>query len=456
MGVKSRHRWSGVIQLLVIGYSALGRSFAYLGIPPAKVFLGEIFLGWFMTVHMRTVERVIRFANRARAMQWLRLAVGLFLFWGLVCIVYGFIVRRPPIAILMNFAFNYYALYLIIGLAVALSGQNIMPTLARRLGWIHGIYGVVYVAGLHNVYLPIPGTGGVNLFAQPNGSAFAVLALLQYEPKLARAWFPILLNLAVMGAVQVRAEWLGFMAGFALWSVLAGRVRQLLLAGVAVLTLIVVGLIFDIRVEGISGRGGEISVQGIVGRALAPIDPSLAGKYVDNAEDLGGTVDWRTRWWTAIWASINHGSDVEFFFGHGYGFELTSLVDGVEHDVRTPHSVFFYALGYGGWIGAFIFIFLQFALAGCLWKTYRFTGDPFGLAFWVLNLSLGMFGNTFETPFGAIPFYLVMGVSIAPLLMQQLSPAAASWHRAATAAAAAAPLRAATPGQRLPWLVDHA
>ena len=87
----------------------------------------------------------------------------------------------------------------------------------------------------------------------------------------------------------------------------------------------------------------------------------------------------------------------------------------MEEGVRTPHSVFFYALGYGGWIGAGIFLFLMFALMQCLWKVYKLTGNAFGLSYLMLNLALGLFGNSFETPFGAIPFYLVMGVVIAPL-----------------------------------------
>jgi hypothetical protein len=449
MSAGARRRWSAVIQFLVIGYSALGRSFAYLGLAPAKLFVGEIFLGWFMTVHYRAVQRVIGWAGRTRVTALLRLAMGIFLAHGLLCILHGFLLRRPAMPTLMNFAFNYYALYLVIGLATAMGGEHLMPRLTRRLAWIHGLYGVAYVGGLHSLYYPVPGSD-VNIFAQPTASAFCVLALLQYEPKLSRAWFPILLNLAIMGAVQVRAEWLGFIAAFALWSVLAGKVRRLLLASVAVLTLIVIGLIFDVRLPGLSGRGGEISVQGIVGRALAPIDPYYAEKYVEGAADLGGTVDWRTRWWKSIWSSVNEEGEIEFFFGHGYGFEMTSLAINVEEGVRTPHSVFFYALGYGGWLGALVFIFFQTAIAAALWKVYRLTGDAFGLAFWVLNLALGLFGNSFETPFGAIPFYLVTGIVLAPLFQLHYLP----WTR--TQQRPAVPMPPLARGQRLPWAVDHA
>lgn len=85
--------------------------------------------------------------------------------------------------------------------------------------------------------------------------------------------------------------------------------------------------------------------------------------------------------------------------------------------LRTPHNIFFYALGYGGWIGVALFFLLQVSLARLLLRAYRVTGQPFGLVFWAMSLSLAFFGNFFETPFGAIPFYLLTGLAIAPVLL---------------------------------------
>jgi hypothetical protein len=33
-----------------------------------------------------------------------------------------------------------------------------------------------------------------------------------------------------------------------------------------------------------------------------------------------------------------------------------------------------------------------------------------------MGISMGFFGNFFESPFGAIPFYLLIGMSMAPAL----------------------------------------
>ena len=202
MSAKLRRRWLLVIQFLVIGYSCLGRSFAYLGVPQAKLFLGGDLPGVLLhDASARGRQRRAPGTRCSRQTQVLRVALTLFILYGMVSILHGFMLRHPTMPMLMNFAFNYYALYMIIGVAAAMGGSEpFMALLVRRLAWIHGIYGIAYIAGLHNLRLEIPGSGGVSIWAQPTASAFAVLGLLAYEPKVTRASrFPILLNLMVDG-----------------------------------------------------------------------------------------------------------------------------------------------------------------------------------------------------------------------------------------------------------------
>jgi hypothetical protein len=47
--------WRKVILVLVVGYVTLGRSFAYIGIPPLKIFIGELFLVAFLLFRSRAV-----------------------------------------------------------------------------------------------------------------------------------------------------------------------------------------------------------------------------------------------------------------------------------------------------------------------------------------------------------------------------------------------------------------
>ena len=106
--------------------------------------------------------------------------------------------------------------------------------------------------------------------------------------------------------------------------------------------------------------------------------------------------------------------------GQGYGFPLGELVPYLRSaEIRTPHNVFFFALGYTGWIGVALFFLFQFTLLQLLWRTYRITGQPYGIAAWVEAFAAAFFGNSFETPFGAIPLYLTLGLLIAPGIRQE-------------------------------------
>jgi hypothetical protein len=83
---------------------------------------------------------------------------------------------------------------------------------------------------------------------------------------------------------------------------------------------------------------------------------------------------------------------------------------------RTPHSVFYYALGYTGWVGVALFALLQFAILRLLWRSYRITGQAAGVAWWVMQMVMASFQEGFETPFHAVPFYLLAGITMAPAL----------------------------------------
>jgi hypothetical protein len=85
-------------------------------------------------------------------------------------------------------------------------------------------------------------------------------------------------------------------------------------------------------------------------------------------------------------------------------------------DIRTPHNVFFYALAYGGWTGVLVFFGFHFALGALQWRVFRLTGQPFGFLAWLLILLAALFGNVYETPFGAVPAYLIAGMAAAPII----------------------------------------
>jgi hypothetical protein len=60
----------------------------------------------------------------------------------------------------------------------------------------------------------------------------------------------------------------------------------------------------------------------------------------------------------------------------------------------------------------------QAELARLLWKTWKRTNQPFGILFWITSIVFACFTAFFETPYGAIPFYLTVGCAIAPSFRQ--------------------------------------
>ena len=117
------------------------------------------------------------------------------------------------------------------------------------------------------------------------------------------------------------------------------------------------------------------------------------------------------------------------------GLAPQEVREGQPEDIRTPHSAFYFALGYTGWVGVVLFAALQFAIFRLLWRSHREAGQPAGIVWWVMGLAMASFEEGFETPFKAIPFYLLCGMAMAPGLLA--APAGASPARRARAIPAA-------------------
>ena len=128
-----------------------------------------------------------------------------------------------------------------------------------------------------------------------------------------------------------------------------------------------------------------------MGRVLAPINPDLASEYISNYKTAEDTVLFRTVWWAEIWSSV-HESPTRALLGFGYGFPLGDLVPYIEGNfIRTPYDFFFYVLGYTGWFGVALFSVFQAELVRLLWRTWKLTGQAFGLMFWAASLTFASF-----------------------------------------------------------------
>lgn len=411
--------WARVWSLLLWGHLLFGRSFAYLGIPP--LFIGEIALGAFFlsrpgAVLGRWVSWLV--ARRVNPLSSLAWALTIFLFYGLFQAFVGLARGYDILSTLKNLAFNVYPLYLFLGLAVGLRYPPLLRKAIWWLAWFNGLYGVLYVLVLNRIDLFLPWAPDVPLFGQPSGSFVALVGLVAFEPRLHRSWLPLLLNTFVLLGVQVRGEWLAFVLALAIWAFLRGRLLRLAVLSTGVLLLLAAFYAADLRLPAPEQRGGEISVRGIVARVVAPFNPDVAGKLIgEEAYSLAGTiVGWRIPWWMEIWHAV-HADFVTALLGLGYGYPLWSLFPVIPEGVRTPHNIFFYTLGYTGWLGVLLFAFFLASLLVALYRAaWRSLSGELAFVLSCGFIGSSLFGNFFETPFGAIPFFLLTGFGLAPLV----------------------------------------
>ena len=420
--------WSRIALILILGYCLMGRSFAYMGIPPWHLFIGEIILAAFLLAGPRTARGSwARLARRIRPLRRLLKFYLVFLVYGIFQVLRGIALGHPPLTAVRDLAFNYYPVFFLLGLWVGLRKPNVLPRLFRALAWFNGIYGIAYILFLNRVSWTFPGVSDqvapVPMFGLPEFSFVVLLGLLAYEPNLRKVWYLLALNGFVLLGMQVRAEWLGFAVGLLLWGWLTKRLKRMLTAGAVVAVVLAVMFVIDFRLPGPATRGGgEISARDLIGRAMAPLDPDLAAEYTSSYKMDVDTTVWRTIWWLAIWQSVNQSRGTSLF-GFGYGFPIGELSPfiGEGEFIQTPHNVFLYALGYTGWIGVLLLALLQGELARLLWKTYRKTNQPCGIVLWAAMLSYAMFTAFFEAPYGAIPFYLLAGLLVRPLILRRPS-----------------------------------
>lgn len=417
--------WSKLTLVLIIGYFCMGRAFAYAGLPWFSLYMGELALASFLLFGPRIKNvRWVRLVRHVRQLQRFKWLLALLLCYGAFESLRGMFLGYPAFTAARDTAFNYYPLFLFLGIWVGLRNRSFLRELVRPLAWWNGCYGIMYVLFLNRVPWAMPGTATVGsvvpVFSEPLGSAISLLGLLTFEPQLKRVWHLLVLNAVVMLWVQMRAEWLGFAVGLTLLAWFTKRLKQMAVSGLLLGLLFGFMLVTNLSLPSPEGRGGQISADDIIARGVAPVNKDLASDLAPAHNVVGyvGTAAWRLVWWARIWAQV-HESASGAWFGFGYGYPIGELNPFLEsgYFIQTPHNDFLYALAYSGWIGVTLFALLEFELVRLLWRSYQITGEPFGLVCWAALITVSMFGDFFEAPMGAIPFYLLVGVAVAPMAL---------------------------------------
>lgn len=402
-----------MLATLVVAYLAMSRSFAYLGWPPANVFIGELALsGLFVLARRPIVGQWRRWADSTdpllRVVAW---SLLWFVAYGVVSLTLGLMRGHPMLVALKGLGFHYYALFLLVGAWAGRESPGLLRRLLLGLAWVNGLYGIAFVLWLGRVSAVMPGTESVPLFGMPLGSAVALLGLVTFDLG-GRAQFPLmLLNAFVLLGMQLRAEWLALAVGLGVVIFLTRRIERPIDCAAAVGLLLAVGALLDFRWPSPTGRGGELSARELFARAVAVVSPDVARDLSTHASFYVDTAQWRVAWWHRIIETMVQGSTAQFFFGWGLGFPLHSLVDYVPADIRSPHNIALYVLSYEGLVGLALFAAVLCGVARMLWRAFD-APRTFGLAFGAAVVTIAAFSNYLEAPFGAIPFYTILGLSI--------------------------------------------
>ncbi len=428
---------------VLVGYLVAGRSFAQIGVAPASVFIGELLLVAMVAYEptRATLTAALRGLITPGPLHLLLWVYVAYLGYGFLQLVRG-AAGGPPLEAAKLFSFNYLPLFIIGGIAVHATCPGALRRLSVVLPWANLVYLGVFFVALKGSSLRVPFSAAPSL-TPGAGANLTIILMLCLDRPVTRRWPLLAANVFLLAFLQLRSSWLALLLGACVWAVLTRRVRGLLLAlGLALLVLVTLAAA-DVEIPGAASRGGGVSVQGIAARSVAPFDEAFAARLSPEAENFAGTTEWRREWWDHIWAGVHENHQRELV-GYGYGFLLSDLFPQLEQEaVRTPHNVFFFALGYTGWLGVVSFGGFQAVLLACLWRSYRRTGNPIGPALWVMGLTEGLFGNFYETPYNALPFYALLGLALAPVAgpLAEAAQAAVGRGRTRVVATPGLPLR---------------
>jgi O-antigen ligase/polysaccharide polymerase Wzy-like membrane protein len=424
--------WQRLATVLIVGYLAMGKSFAYLGLPWISVYIGEIALAAFVLFGPAAKQgQWLRLVRRVRQLRRLKRLLVLLLVYGALEAVRGILHGYPAITAARDTAFNYYPLFLLLGIWTGLRDRGFLCRVIRILALCVGCYGLAWILFLSRITWTIPGTGGrVPLFLGPYGGyTVALLGLVAFEQRLRGVWHLILLNTFVLLGSQSRADWLGLAVGLLALAWVTKRVKPLAVAGGFMILFLGLMYVTDLSILSPTGRGEKvgtrISADSLIARAAAPLSKDLAARLAppETVSFAFGTTEWRLLWWANIWAKV-HARLSSALFGFGYGYPIGDLNPDIESGtfIQTPHNDVLYALAYSGWLGVALFVLFQVELFRLLLRSYTLTGQPFGLMCWAALLTTSLFEDFFEAPFGAIPAYLLLGAAMAPALL--------AWRRA--------------------------
>lgn len=426
---RSSYLWLGdrflwVLGFVLIGYALIGRSFAYLGVKP--LFIGELTLG-LGVLALACCHHWSRLLTSG--LFWLLAA---FMAWGAAqTIPY---LGRYQIDALRDAVIWGYCLFAIIVAMVLMERPERLATLVR---WFGRLVPVILWAGpllmvvSRGVPQPdAPWAPDVPLLEIKGGDYMvhlcAAMAMVIANPavmSLAAAFMLLPLNFAL--SIAGRAAFVTFGASFALMAALRPGNRFIWrLMGVL---LILLAILWATELD-IALTDGERTI------SFRQLTANIESIFSDKADgELHGTKQWRLDWWTKIVNYTFHGN--YFWTGKGFGINLAND-DGfqvtAENKLRSPHNGHLTVLARAGVPGLALWVTLQLAWAGMVFKRYivsywqkdhRWAGlFMVLLVYWLAHVVNAAFDVFLEGPIGGIWFWCIYGVGIAAIWIHRYRP----------------------------------
>ncbi|HTW94208.1 MAG TPA: O-antigen ligase family protein [Tepidisphaeraceae bacterium] len=436
--MKCGDRYFRLLAFLLLGYATIGKSVAYIGVPPLYVGEAVLLYGIYALMRQRNWSRIL--------LSGLMIPMALLFAWGTWCTV-------PYVSKYGADAFRDAAIWGW-GLFAIVTG-SLLAAEPRRLRWLIDNY--ARFATIFLIVAPItwfmsskmetlrcPWANVPIVEVKGGDMVVHVMAILAYAILLGGVRAPLV---SIMGAAVLavnftgRASMMIFLMGATIVTLIKPYSKILLGVIGAFAAGVFVMWVLNISIQVSPDSPRKISVEQFVEN----ID-SVAGD--SGPRGLQGSKAWRLAWWNKIIDYTVHGP--YFWTGKGFGINLANA-DGfqvnADDSLRAPHNGHLNMLARSGVPGFCLWVIVQISWAGAiLWATWqaRRNGHQrwshffmFLFIYWTAFMTNASFDVYLESPLGGIWMWVVYGVGLgsrwiyahAPEVLEDDAPRASLYVR---------------------------
>ncbi len=340
---------------LLVGYLMFDKAFAYLHIPGAPLYIGEMVLGVGI-IAVLAATGYLRIPMREEPAFAL---LTLFVLWGALRSVPG--VRTYGLDAVRDAALWYYGLFAFLAVAMLARAPQLIERWLTQLRtltpWLLLWLPVAVLLTTVAEDAPAVPASTVSILTHKTGNA-AIAALLVlwsvvlFPEQVGRRWRGVWCGAALLvialAATQNRGGLLGTVAGSAVVLVfMRDRLRLVVRAVLACGVGLLVAILLTPALPFTGGQGRDFSATQLIENVI-----SLDGTDAPQDSNLNGTVDGRTELWTRILdKQVNDGLLLE---GSGFGPNLAvqvGVLDDGKETLRNPHNSHLNVLARMGLIG---------------------------------------------------------------------------------------------------------